>query len=295
MKGFGTDEKTLIRVLADKDPLQAHVVRDTYKRKFHRDLIHDVKSEVSGWFEEGLCAIIRGPLETDVHLLKGAVHGPGTKERVLNDVLLGRSNADLRAIKEAYQKTYRTTLEADIRADLSMKTERHFMMVLAANRNEESTPVIPQQVDQDVMEIYKATEGQHGTDELLVCQILSNRSDAQIRAIAYTYKQKFTQDLEAVIKKEFSGHMEAALLYQLHTGTDKAMRDAMLLEDAMAGVGTQDALLTNRVIRIHWDKNHMNNVKGAYQHKYHKSLVNRIKGESSGVYERLLVAALGEV
>jgi len=192
MKGFGTDEKMLIRVLADKDPFQVCVIRD---------LIHDVKSEVSGWFEEGLCAIIRGPLETDVHLLKAATEGPGTKEKVLNDVLLGRSNADLRAIKDAYQRTYRTSLEADIKADLSMKTERHFLMVLAANRNEESAPVVPQQVDQDVMEIYKATEGKVGTDELLVCSILSNRSDAQIRAIAHTYKQKFTRDLETVIKK----------------------------------------------------------------------------------------------
>ncbi len=88
--------------------------------------------------------------------------------------------------------------------------------------------------------------------------------------------------------------MEAALLQQLRTGTDKAMRDAILLEEAMAGAGTHDAQLTNRVIRIHWDKNHMNNVKGAYQHHYHKSLVHRIKGETSGDYERLLVAALGE-
>jgi annexin A7/11 len=206
MKGFGTDEKMLIRVLADKDPFQVRVIRDTYKRKFNRDLIHDVKSEVSGWFEEGLCAIIRGPLETDVHLLKAATEGPGTKEKVLNDVLLGRSNADLRAIKDAYQRTYRTSLEADIKADLSMKTERHFLMVLAANRNEESAPVIPQQVDQDVMEIYKATEGKVGTDELLVCSILSNRSDAQISAIAHTYKQKFTRDLETVIKKVPAPH-----------------------------------------------------------------------------------------
>ena len=88
--------------------------------------------------------------------------------------------------------------------------------------------------------------------------------------------------------------MEAALLYQLRTGVDKAMRDAQLLEDAMAGMGTKDALLTNRVVRVHWDRNHMMQVKGAYQHRYGKGLVNRIKGETSGDYERLLVACLGE-
>ena len=88
--------------------------------------------------------------------------------------------------------------------------------------------------------------------------------------------------------------MELALLHQLRTGTDKAMRDAMLLEDAMSGAGTKDHLLINRVVRVHWDRNHMQQVKGAYQHKYHKSLVSRIKGETSGDYEKLMVACLGE-
>jgi annexin A7/11 len=311
MKGFGTDEKALIRVLATKDPLQVVVLRDTYHQRFRRNLLTDVQGEVSGWFEEGLCAIIRGPLMQDVVLLHGAMDGPGTKEKVLNDVLLGRSNADLRAIKDLYQRMYHQSLEGDIKADLSMKTERHFLMVLAANRNEESAPVVPQQIDADVMELYKATEGRHGTDELLVCSILSQRSDAQIRAIAHTYKQKFTKDFDAVIIKvcyfishsvsryayisqEFSGHMELALLQQLRTGTDKAMRDAMLLEDAMGGMGTKDHLLVNRVVRIHWDKNHMQQVKGAFQHKYHQSLTHRIKGETSGDYERLMIACLGE-
>lgn len=294
MKGFGTDEKALIRVLVGKDALQINVIRQAYTNRHKRQLIEDVKAEVSGWFEEGLCAIIRGPLQQDVVLLHDAMDGPGTKEKVLNDILLGRSNADMRAIKDAYKKTYRTNLETDIKSDLSMKTERHFLMVLSANRNEESTPINPQQIDQDVMELYKATEGKVGTDELLVCNILSQRSDAQIRAIANSYQQKFTRDLESVIKKEFSGHMELALLHQLRTGTDKAMRDALLLEDAMAGAGTKDALLTQRVVRVHWDRNHMQQVKGAYQHKFHKSITSRIRGETSNDYEKLLCACFGE-
>jgi annexin A7/11 len=210
MKGFGTDEKTLIRVLGNKDPLQIEALKQAYHQRHHRHLLTDVQGETSGWFEEGLCSIIRGPLQNDVVWLRKATDGPGTKEKVLNDILLGRSNADMRAIKDLYKKTYHTSLESDIKADLSMKTERHFLMVLAANRNEESTPVIPQQIDQDVMELYKATEGKTGTDELLVCNILTQRSDAQIRAIAHTYKQKFTRDLETVIKKV---HLPPSLVF----------------------------------------------------------------------------------
>lgn len=201
MKGFGTDEKALIQVLCRLDPLQAVAVREAYHRRFGRHLLQDVQSETSSWFEEGLCAVIRGPLMQDCHLLYTAMEGPGTNEEILNDVLLGRSNADLRAIKELYHKLYHKSLEAAVKGDLSMKTERHFMMVLAANRNEESTPVVPQQIEQDVTEIYKATEGKVGTDELLVCDILTHRSDAQIGAIAYTYQQRYSRSLETVIKK----------------------------------------------------------------------------------------------
>ncbi|KAH8592401.1 hypothetical protein B0O99DRAFT_236683 [Bisporella sp. PMI_857] len=293
MKGFGTDEKTLIKILADKDPLQVEVIRAAYTRLHRRQLLGDVQSEVSGWFEKGLCAIIRGPLEQDCHNLYEAMDGPGTKEKVLNDVLLGRSNADLNAIKSFYQRKYHKSLEDAIKADLSMKTERHFLMVLAARRNEDSIPVNPQEVDHDAQELYKATEGKVGTDELLVCNILTQRNDAQIRAIAHAYKAKYQRDLEAVIKKEFSGHMEDALIHQLRTGTDKARRDAILLEEAMSGVGTKDHLLIERVIRAHWDKNYATQVKGAYQATFGKNLVQRIEGETSGDYERLMVACLG--
>ena len=158
-------------------------------------------SETSGYFEMGLVAIIQGPLLHDCHLLYNAMDGPGTKEKVLNDVLLGRSNADLRAIKTKFQQTFGQPLEGMVRGDLSMKTERHFMIVLGANRAEDSEPVIPQQIDQDVMDLYKATEAKLGTDEMMVCSILSTRNDNQIRAICNLYEQKFRRRLEEVIRK----------------------------------------------------------------------------------------------
>lgn len=200
MKGFGTDEKALIRVLSNKDPLQIDLIRTTFDRTFKRNLIRDIQSETSRYFEMGLVNLALGPLLADVHNLRAAIEGPGTNEDVLNHVLLSRSNADMKAIKSSYHQKTGKSLESAVKGDLSMKTERHFLMVLAANRAEDAAPVVPQDIDHDVMEIYKATEGRMGTDELLVCQILSSRSDNQIRAIAHTYRQKFNKDLEKVLK-----------------------------------------------------------------------------------------------
>jgi annexin A7/11 len=294
MKGFGTDEKTLIRVLATKDPLQITALRDAFTRIHRRNLEADIKSETGGKLETGLIQLVRGPLLADVHLLRDAMSGIGTKESVLNDVLLGRSNADMNAIKSEYQRVFRRRLEDDVRGDLSMKTERHFMIVLGAQRAEDAAPVVQSEIDRDVQDLYTATEGKVGTDEIKVCSILSTRNDNQIRAIAYTYQQKYARNLEEVIRKEFSGHMEEALLFQLRRGLDKYMHQAQLLEDAMAGMGTKDELLIGRVIRAHWDRTNMANVRGAYEKRYHKSLASRIKGETSGDYERMLLACIGE-
>lgn len=294
MKGFGTDEKELIRVLSSKDPLQVEAIRTTFDKTFKRNLIEDIKDETSGWFEAGLIQLARGPLLNDCFNLFEAMDGIGTKEVVLDDILMARSNADIQAIKSTYQRTFRRRLEDSLKSDLSGKVERHFMIVLAANRAEDSAPVIPQQVDEDVMNIYRATEGKMGTDEVLVSSIFSGRNDNQLRAIAHTYKQKFHKDLEAVIKSEFSGHLEDALLFQLRHATDKYMHAAVRLEEAMAGVGTKDKLLVSRVIRYHWDRNAMASIKAAYQQRYHKSLASRIKSETSGDYERLLLACIGE-
>jgi annexin A7/11 len=292
MKGFGTDEAVLIRILSKPDPLQMALLRTTYNRRHNRDLIKDIKSETSRYFEDGLVALVQGPLMHDVHSVHDAIKGLGTKESVLNDVLLGRTNADMRAIKQAYHQTFNRTLEADVKGDLSMKTERLFSMVMAANRNEEYAPVIPAELDRDAIELHRAMDARVGTDQITVCSILSRGSDGQIRALAHHWQQKYHNTLEKVVESEFSGHMKDALLLLIRRACDRAMSDAVQLEDAMAGLGTKDVLLVQRVVRVHWESAHLDQVRRAYAHRYKKDLIQRVKGETSGHYQSLMVACL---
>lgn len=210
----------------------------------------------------------------------------------MNDVLLSRSNADLNAIKQQYHKMFGHSLESDVKGDLSMKTERLFDMVMSARRNEESAPVIPQQIDADVQELYRATEGKAGADQISVSQIMSSRSDPQIRAISQAYKQKYHRSLDEVLRKEFSGHMEDAFLYMLHHAEDPAKLDADMLEDSMKGAGTKDEALVRRIIAVHWDPERLKQCKAAYKHFYKRDLAQRIQGETRGDYEKLMVECI---
>lgn len=293
MKGFGTDEKALINTLSKLDPLQIASTKQAFQNRHKRDLIKDIKSETSGYFREGLVAICRGPLEQDCHTLREAIAGIGTKEAAIDETLLNRSNADMNAIKSHYQKIYNKSLESELQGDLSGKTERMYNMILAGRRNEESSPVIPQQIDADVTELYKATEATRmGTDQMTVCSILTSRSDGQIRAISTTYEQKYHKPLDEVLKSEFSGHMEDVLLFIVHDAEDRAKHDAQLLEECMKGAGTKDEMLVRRIVRVHWDPTRLQQCKGAYKHFYKRDLADRIKGETRGDYEKLMVACI---
>ena len=159
MKGFGTDEDALIKILAPMGPLEVESVKDAFRQNHKRDLMKDVHSETSGYFRDGLEAILRGPLEQDCYTLREGLKGIGTKEEFLDEVLLGRSNADINAIKAHYQHMYKRSLESDMKSDLSAKTERMFDMILAARRTEESAPINPQQIENNVNELYRVTEG----------------------------------------------------------------------------------------------------------------------------------------
>jgi annexin A7/11 len=286
MKGFGTDEKALIAVLSPLDPLQVAAVRDTYSKHLGRDLYKDVKSEAGGYLRDGLLAVIDGPLMHDVECVHSAIEGAGTKEWLLNDVLLGRSNADMNAIRTTYEMRYKRSLSRDVEGDLSFKTSTLFATVIRAARTEESAPVNPQTIETDV----RSLQGRDNVRE--VCAIFAKASNAELRALSQTFESRYHVSLEKHIKKEFSGHMEDALLQMLRSATDPAMRDAKLLEDCMSGLGTKDDRLVIRVVRTHWDRNHKEMVKRAYQHLFGKSLIERIRGETSGDYERLMVALL---
>lgn len=290
MKGFGTNEAVLIATLSKVDPIQANAIREQYNARYHEDLIKRLKSETSGYFEEALVAIAQGPLITDCWTLKDAMKGMGTKESMLNDVLMGRSNADINAIKAEYQKIHHTSLEADLRSDLSAATETMFLMVAAARRNEDSVPVIPQQIDQDVRELQDAFGNFVTKNSEKACQILTSRNDAQLRAIAQAYEAQYRQPFAKVLEKTFSGHMEKALLLLLARAQNRALSDAIQMEEAMAGPGTKDKLLVQRVVRAHWDRQHMQRVRQEYQTKFRKDLVKRIDGETSRDYKKLMIA-----
>jgi annexin A7/11 len=179
----------------------------------------------------------------------------------------------------------------EIREDLSLSTARLFEYVLIGARVEESAPVLPHDVEHNVDRIQQATMGtKMGTNQDVVSHVMASSSDGMIRAINIRYLAKYRTDLDTLYKNHFSGHMQDALRQMAARAVDPVKSDAMDLERSMKGMGTRDDLLVTRLVRCHWDRNRMHQVKAAYRTFHNRDLSARVSGETSGDYKRLMVA-----
>ena len=130
MKGLGTDEATIINIIANRTNAQRQKIKLAYKSAYGRDLIADLKSELHGNFEDATVALFDTPIEYDVNQLKKAMKGLGTDEDSLIEIIASRPNWMLKQIKEEYKKKYGKELEKDIISETSGDLKRLLVSLL---------------------------------------------------------------------------------------------------------------------------------------------------------------------
>uniref|UniRef100_A0AAR2KG81 Annexin n=1 Tax=Pygocentrus nattereri TaxID=42514 RepID=A0AAR2KG81_PYGNA len=271
MKGFGTDEQAIINLLGSRSNKQRVPLVISYKTAYGKDLIKDLKSELSGNFEKVVLAMLKAPAQFDASELREAIKGAGTDEACLIEILSSRSNAEIREINQVYKAEYKKTLEEAITGD----TSGHFRRLLVSL----------------AQALYQAGENKLGTDESKFNAILCARSKAHLRAVFNEYQHMCGRDLEKSIEREMSGDLEGGMLAVVKCIKDTPAYFAERLYKAMKGLGTKDRTLIR--IMVSRSEVDMLDIRQAYIKKYGKSLYTDISGDTSGDYKKLLLKLCG--
>ncbi|KAI4555437.1 hypothetical protein MJG53_019127 [Ovis ammon polii x Ovis aries] len=290
MKGFGTDEQAIIDCLGSRSNKQRQQILLSFKTAYGKDLIKDLKSELSGNFEKTILALMKTPVLFDACEIKEAIKGAGTDEACLIEILASRSNEHIRELNRLYKTEFKKTLEEAIRSDTSGHFQRLLISLSQGNRDE-STNVDMTLVQRDVQELYAAGENRLGTDESKFNAILCSRSRAHLVAVFNEYQRMTGRDIEKSICREMSGDLEQGMLAVVKCLKNTPAFFAERLNKAMRGAGTKDRTL----IRIMVSRSEIDllDIRAEYKRLYGKSLYHDITGDTSGDYRKILLKICG--
>uniref|UniRef100_A0A4X1T2W6 Annexin n=1 Tax=Sus scrofa TaxID=9823 RepID=A0A4X1T2W6_PIG len=288
-KGMGTDEAAIIEILSSRTSNERQQIKQKYKATYGKDLEEVLKSELSGNFEKTALALLDRPCEYAARQLRKAMKGLGTDESVLIEILCTRTNKEIIAIKEAYQKLFDRSLESDVKSDTSGNLKKILVSLLQANR-EEGDNVDKDLAGQDAKDLYDAGEGRWGTDELAFNEVLAQRSHKQLRATFQAYQVLIGKDIEEAIESETSGNLKKAYLTLVRSARDLQGYFADRLYKSMKGAGTDEETLIDIIVtRAEVD---LPAIKAKFQENYQTSLSDMVRADTSGDFRKLLVALL---
>uniref|UniRef100_A0A8C8E0J7 Annexin n=1 Tax=Oryzias sinensis TaxID=183150 RepID=A0A8C8E0J7_9TELE len=290
MKGIGSDKEAILDLVTARSNAQRQEIIGAYKCSFGKDLIEDLKYELTGKFERLIVSLMRTPAYLDAKEIHDAVKGVGTNERCLIEILASRDNKQTQDMVAAYKDAYGRDMEEDIITD----TSGHFkkmLVVLIQGTRDESGVVDADLVQQDAQDLYEAGEAQWGTDEAKFIMILGNRSVTHLRMVFDEYEKVAEMSIEDSIKNELSGDFERLMLAVVQCIRSVPMFFAKRLYKAMKGLGTAD----NTLIRIMISRSEIDmlDIRECFRLRYEKSLYNMIKDDTSGDYKRTLLNLCG--
>lgn len=138
--------------------------------------------------------------------------------------------------------------------------------------------------NKDAEILHKAMKG-FGTDEDIILDLLTQRSNAQRQDIIVGYKTVIGKDLVDDLMSELSGKFESlivALLLPPHR------YDAKELHDAIKGAGTSENILVEILASRNNDEIHR--IVAAYKEDFESDLEEDLTSDTSGYFERVLVS-----
>jgi len=290
MKGLGTDEATLIKVLCNRNYAELAAIKAAYLQKHGKDLVAAVRSETSGNFGNAMIGLLKDPRQYDSDVLFHAMKGLGTDEFTLIMVLLGRNNEQKQQINAIYSRDHNKSLETAVKSETSGDLQK-LMIGLCQPRDSEFNPVTEDAAKVDAERLYNAGEGKIGTDEKMFIEIFTKRSWPHLKRVFAVYETIHKHHtMERAVESEFSGFLKTALVGIVIFARSPGEFYADVAHRSMKGLGTDEAMLTHVIVG---NRDRLPEIKQAYSTKYNRSLWQAVTSETSGDYKRTLLGIIG--
>ena len=287
MKGIGTDENAITDIIGCRSNNQRQEIRTQFAAMYGKELMKELKSELSGNYEKAIIGLVMTPLEFDAYQCNEALTSVNTDEKCLIEILCTRSNAQILALRDAYERIYKKYLERVIQNETSGHFKKLLYALVQGHREGNEEPVDTEKVKKDAQDLYNAGEKRLGTDESRFNVVLASRSFSHLRLVFDEYQTLTQHTMEQAIESEMSGDLRDGMVAIVKCTRNIQSFFAEQLYKSMKGLGTNDSTL----IRILVSRSEIDlvEIKEEFQRRYSKTLESFIQGDCSGDYKKVLL------
>ncbi|KAF8252221.1 Annexin [Wilcoxina mikolae CBS 423.85] len=321
--------ETLVGV--SHQPSKLAVLKQKYREIYGDDLVSDIRAGTSGLYRTALTRLLAGPREAEAQALNKNDSTYFLDEKLMAEALFGKDPEDIKHIKLHFEQLHGLSLKTVLKnlylfspvsaglvfssASPSGSFGQACLRVLKANRDVESVETLAmmdtdkliereRRMARDVEELYQIHDCVKRLNLNLLLELVLQRSDLYLAELSRRFYERYGKELAELVAAKDKSTMVPGSYYPFSLGyavtftltgaTNKPQRDAKLLEDCMKGIGTKDARLMARIIRIHFDPDplHVDFVREVYQQRYGRQLADRVKDNTKGAYRDLLLKIL---
>lgn len=288
MAGSGSDKDAIVAVLGARTNKQRQEIAAKYQQKYGKNLTDDLKSELSGKFEDAIVSMLLVPESHDAVALHDAMSGIGTDEQVLVEILSSRSTKEIEAIKSAYTQIYSGK---DVAKKLKEDTGGDFRTVLMTllEKKPDSSGVNTDLATDDAKKLFEAGEGKKGTDKAVFVEIFTTRNYQQLQATFDAYKNLAKKDILDYITDQIKGDLGSALRAIVRCAQSPPLYFAEVLEKAL-DKSKEKTVTRVMVTRAEID---LAQIRTEFEKKTGQSLKDVVVKKMKGDLEKLLLQLLG--
>ncbi|KAD7117531.1 hypothetical protein E3N88_04799 [Mikania micrantha] len=287
--GWGTNEELIIKILAHRNGAQRKKIQETYSEAYGEDLLKDLDSELSSDFQRAVLLWTLEPADRDAYLVNEATKKLTASNFVIMEIACTRSSDQLLCARKAYHAKYKKSMEEDVAHHTSGDFRKLLVPLVSAFRYEGDEVNMTLAKSEAKTFHQKICDKAYNDDELI--RILATRSKPQLNATLNHYNNQFgnaiTKDLKADPEDEYLKLLRSTI--KCLTVPEKYYEKVLRM--AINKLGTDEKALTRVIItRAEVD---LQRIAEEYQRRNSVPLDRAIAGDTSGDYEKMLLALMG--
>ena len=290
MDKLNTDEEAIIKIIANRTNAHRLQIVTEYKNKYDKNLIDDLKSNLSGDFETASVALFLSPIDYDVLQLNKSMSGINTDEDSLIEIICSRPQTTLQEIKEKYKETHNIELEEEVTKATSGDLQRLLLTILKCERSTNTTSN-HEESSKKAKELIEVGESNWCKENSVFEQLLLTGSKEEIMLCAKYYHKKTQKTILKAVEENFEGDVKTLFTSIIYATLNPSEFYARKVHKAIEGFGTDDNTLIR--ILVTRDEVDMPKIKQYYKKMFEKDMIEDIKSDCSGDYEKLLVELAG--